>query len=597
VATVKGGVTAAHRHWLGVTAVAVAFAAVCQPAFSESAPGAAPGSPASSADPWTRQVPEDVPLEIPRASERPLSVDDGPSIAVRRFDLELDAGLNAALPADERATLNALLEQRRQERAATGFTIGQMEQVANAATESLRDAGFIVAYAYVPTQEVDDGVVTISVLSGSLSKVTVRGNEVLSDKRIAAPFQNLVGRPLQRGQLETALLNLRDTPGLAPAAVLSPGEAVGTTDLTLSVREQRFEIATMVDNYGTELTGRGRGRIRFDWNNPLKRGDRLTLNVLQTFDPAKGTYGGGSYEIPVNDRGTTFGLLGDSNTFDAQVDGIDTDANSKTAAIYVRQKLKRSRDLNLDLRLEFARKEAKYNYSTVDTDFDDTLAVGSVSMDLEVVDRFLALGVNSLSVGYYHGFPDFLGSLDKDGTSGNNISSRQGNNGDLASGEFDKGVMLYQRQQLFDESNSMLFRLFGQYTGDMLTPLEQLSLGGPYTVRAYSPSEFLADKGFFTSLEYTLNISSLLKSRPTDWDLSASLFYDYSDGAKNNALQNEEGTEVLAGYGGGIQYEYRWGSGDQGIQIRAEVATPTVSYDAANGDDPQYWLRFEYFRR
>ena len=87
-----------------------------------------------------------------------------------------------------------------------------------------------------------------------------------------------------------------------------------------------------------------------------------------------------------------------------------------------------------------------------------------------------------------------------------------------------------------------------------------------------------------------------MKNRPANWDLNFSLFFDHADGVKNDALTNEETAEVLAGYGAGVHYEYRWGGG-QGILIRAEVATPTSSHEAFNGDDPQFWLRFEYFNR
>ena len=66
-----------------------------------------------------------------------------------------------------------------------GMTIGQIQEVAAAVTERYRGAGFILAQAFVPAQEVDDGVVTIEVFEGNLGAVIFQGNEVYRDAVLA----------------------------------------------------------------------------------------------------------------------------------------------------------------------------------------------------------------------------------------------------------------------------------------------------------------------------------------------------------------------------------------------------------------------------
>lgn len=583
--TVKGE-EMAHRH---LARTIVACLVTSSLAFVLSASVQA----ASSDERRSLTLEEPVSIEIPRAAERPLSLEDGPRISVERFELDIDPKLNAVLSPELRQQIDDRLEQRRA--ADSPFTIGKMEEVTGEITELLRNNDFIVAYAYLPTQEVENGQVVISVLGGSLGQIHVEGNVALNNKMIASPFNRMVGEPLTGNRLESAILNLRDYPGLAPTAVLSPGADVGTTDLTLRVLERRFDVQAMVDNYGSEATGEGRARIKFDWNSPLKRGDKLTLNILQTFSPADGTYGGINYEIPLGGRGLTLGFLYDNNTFDAKAAGISTSGDSETASVYFRQKLKRSREFNLDLTLDLSSKTASYQ-QFFDVKPEDALTVLSLALDMEAVDRIGLLGVNSLFLGYSHGFADTLGSMDEDGFgSGGTISTRVGVSGNRASGNFDKVLGQYQRLQQLNPSNAIVLRVFGQWSNDLLVPLEQLALGGPYNVRAYPTAQNLVDKGAFGSAEYTLNLTSLRKNRPQNWDLNFSLFYDYAWGERLDAFQNEDSSVTLSGFGGGLHFEYRW-TGGSGILIRAEVASPTSNANATNRRDPQYWLKFEYFR-
>jgi hemolysin activation/secretion protein len=44
------------------------------------------------------------------------------------------------------------------------MTIGQMQEVANAVTQYYRNAGFILAQAFIPAQEVSANTVTIEVI-------------------------------------------------------------------------------------------------------------------------------------------------------------------------------------------------------------------------------------------------------------------------------------------------------------------------------------------------------------------------------------------------------------------------------------------------
>ena len=536
--------------------------------------GGTHGGAVPKEDPWrliqTRQAP--ITIEIPKAADRPLS--GGPMVQVDAFELEIEPQLASALGPELIAEMRALVESRRMAGPSAGFTIGEMEQIAGSVTQFVRANDFIVAYAYIPVQTTASSRsrIKLAVLSGTLGDVIVEGNAMLSSERIALPFNALLGRPLQKNELETAILRVRDYPGIAPQAVLSPGNEVGTTDLTLRVLESRADVALIGDNYGSEETGEGRGRVRFRWNNPLKIGDQLTINVLQTFSPAEGTFGGVEYEVPFGASGFSLGVLYDENTFDFTSGQLKLGGDSETAALFARQRLKRSRSLNIDLRLELTAKTASFDSIGLENP-EDALTVASLGFDMEGVDRIGGvLGVNSLSLGYHHGLADFLGSMDEDGVGENGeVSTRSGSSGDRAGGDFGKYTARYQRLQRISDANSVMLRLYGQWTNDLLTSIEQMTLGGPYSVRAYPTAEFLVDRGGFGSLEYTLNATSLFETIPDSWDLNLSVFFDYGWVKTLEPLTSEIGTVHLGGAGVGVHYEYRWG-GDKNTPVSVDRA-------------------------
>ncbi len=563
-------------------------------AASTAATGSSEGV-TSSENPWSVERDEPTDIQIPGVSERPLSAEEGPRVVVSQFDLDIDSGLGAALGEERLAAMRALVESRRSsDQRADGLTIGQMEEIASSLTEYLRNNDFIVAYAYIPTQDVKGGRVTIGVLGGRLGNVIVEGNSILSDERITLPFNDLIGRPLQKGDVESAILFVRDYPGVAPSAVLSPGDAVGTTDLTLRVLEQRFDVALTVDNYGTDATGEGRVRLNVVFNNPLKRGDRLDLNILQTFSPAEGTYGGGSYEMPIGAGGFSTGVLYNTNTFDAEGAGIKLGGESQIGAVFAKQKIIRQRQMNFDVFGDLSFKNSKFDaLGGIGDDPEDKLTVLTLGANFEAVDRLGLLGVNSINFSYHHGFDDFLGSMDSDG---DGRSSRLGGSGERAGGDFDKVTARYQRLQQITPANALIFRAFGQYSDDLLTSLEQMSMGGPYTVRAYPVAEFLVDRGYFASVDYQLNLSSLMSSVSDDWDINLGVFYDYAYGQNEDPLGSERSNIALGGPGAGFQVEYRWGAG-YGVLLRVEAAWQVSGPEQSDGDDPQIWARLELFRR
>ena len=251
-------------------------------AFAQAPPinrvGALPGAMQPDLDRWELHAQQDDELYIPPTVDRPLGEDAGPRIDVNSLQLSIDPKLDALIGADVRASLDQKVNLMVVENQAAGFTIGRLERAAGEVTDHLRAAGFILAWAYLPQQSVENKTVTIDVLSGTLEQVNVEGNDGYKTKRLLSPFTTLLGAPVVRSDVEKSILAVRNYPGLSTSAVFSPGTDVGSSLLTLRVSEDPFDFAVVADNHGTESTGENRLRADFVFHNPFGLGDSLVIN-------------------------------------------------------------------------------------------------------------------------------------------------------------------------------------------------------------------------------------------------------------------------------------------------------------------------------
>jgi hemolysin activation/secretion protein len=538
-------------------------------------------------------------LSIPAVPDRPLQAEEGPRVRVNAFDLSIESKAASSVPAKLLADARTLLANKVAAQPQTGMTIGQMEAVARDVTQLLRSNGLALAWAYLPVQKVSDGNVKMDVLLGVLGGIQAEGNKGYDLKWLSMPFDKLKNEPVNVSSLESAILRLRDYPGLSPAAVLSPGKTVGTSDLTLRVEERPFAFGLTGDNYGSKVNGEYRARTWVAWNNPLGHADKLYVDALQGFDPTENTYGDIIYTTGLGTSALTGGFQYSHNSYDVgqhlldEVGGQKVNGQVDIFSFPLHAQLIRSRDLSLGLDFVVSHKDASFDQfcqGCKDTKRDNIL-MGDFGFTLDAVDHVFghALGITSLTATYSYG--DLNGNGDAPAPGETCTTSRRGGNGKCAGGTFSKvSVQLQRVQQLF-KANSLLLRGYYQYTNDMLVAIEQVALGGFYSVRSYETSAELADKGGFVNLEWLLDIHELLPTRPQNWDLTAFLFADYGDGELNNAITSDLNVAEMKGWGGGLEFQYRF-STRWVLGARLDVATPidkNPALEVLDSADPRYW--------
>ena len=576
--------------------LATLLGACCMPLAAQVPPGATPGGALPRVEPAVQPPERKGELfDIPRMYDRPLGLEEGPRVLVKAFKLQgaVDRPKHHVRVADAQAILDAA----RAAQPSQGFSINQLQEVAKKVATYYDEHGYILAQAFIPAQKVADGVVVVQVLEGKLASVRVEGNKKYPASTLKRPFKSLIGAPVDKDSIESALLTLTNYPGITAFGVLGAGTDVGTTDLTLRVQsEERFRIETVLDNYGTQFAGQDRVQLTLTINDPLHMADRLKLTGLyatgSSSGASHGAYGGVDYEIPVFSPNDSLHVVHLTNQYDvgaaaASVTTGKSNGKTRVDELGYRHDFDRTRLGSASIGVAFNVKSATFD-SPPSVVYDDKLTTARIDAQWERVDtRFR--GVDTVLFSYTHGFNGLLGALGAydPAAAATSRSSRLG-----ASGEFNKFNLQMQRLQRLTQYTSLVLRVDGQYTHDPLVSLEQFSLGGPDSVRAYSVSETLAEKGGVASLEFVMGAPGFA-SRPAPgsrtWGdiLQFSLFVDYANGDLNAPLVASQNSSVaLSGAGGAIQFSL-----PGRVFARVDVSTHLTGRTPTNGHSPQCYFR------
>jgi hemolysin activation/secretion protein len=530
---------------IALTAIpALSLAQVAPQLSPQVSPGAT--QPQPLAEPLPTPTPAPL-LTVPRMLDRPLGLEEGPRIVVKRFNLtgavdHRKLGLTVA-------ALQAKLDAAIAAQPSDGYTINQLQQIAAQLSDYYHKKSLVLARVVVPAQDVHDGVVQMRVLEGILEAVKVEGNKHNRTSTLEAPFAPLIGKPFEEDATDAALLRLTEYPGLSVFGVVTPGTAVGTSDLVLRVqREREVEFSLGLDNFGTKLAGEDRLNAGIRWNSPLGLGDLFDLYGLRSQTSgdshAHSTYGGVDYRVPLfaghsavsagysinaYDVGSFFGIVG----------------KVKSGDITFHQEFFRNRNGVIYGDLAVTSKDADVIYPSGAPGKERLIDV-SADVGLRFSDPWH--GFTDATGGYIHG------SLQAPSASSPFI--REGTDRSYS-------IFTYhlQRQQSITTYQSVVFTVGGQWTTNVLATVDQLALGGPTSARAYEVSTYVGDAGTYGSLEYLIGAPGFASRGAfggKTWGelLKLSAFIDDAYGLTNQTVTGVPSSERLADYGLGLQFDW-----------------------------------------
>ncbi|MDO9365692.1 MAG: ShlB/FhaC/HecB family hemolysin secretion/activation protein [Methylotenera sp.] len=382
-----------------------------------------------------------------------------------------------------------------------------LSQMVQKVTQHLHDRGWLLAEAYLPRQDVTEGVIEIVIREGRLDtkgggyRVRQTGMlELLIDperlKAIAVAAQP-ADEPLRKENLERAVLLMNDLPGITAKASMQPGKTPGTTSIVIDAKEGAMLTGgAWLDNNGNRDTGAIQYNVAAQANAPLRMGDQFTINYTHAEGLDLGMLG---YSVSLGDRGLKLGGFVSRMEYDI-IRGVGKDAGlngtSTTSGLNVSYPFIRTRDTNLYGSVGYTNKKL-IDDSTAGKIRDRELNQLGVTLSGNHFDTIGGGGMTGWNVGLTQGDVDLSDSPTDE------------QNDALAyrtQGSFNKLSFGVLRLQQLRNRLTFYGNLTGQYAGNNLDSSEKFILGGPNGVRAYPGSEGLGDSGVLANMELRYDI-------------------------------------------------------------------------------------------
>lgn len=115
-------------------------------------------------------------------------------------------------------------------------SISELNALVTKINQYMRSEGnYIVATAYLPAQEIYNGVVKLRLLRGKLDQVQVVNVSTHNEQRFSSPFDGLLQQYVRRSQVEDIVRDLEKRFKVKIKGTFMPGSKVGTTELYLEV--------------------------------------------------------------------------------------------------------------------------------------------------------------------------------------------------------------------------------------------------------------------------------------------------------------------------------------------------------------------------
>lgn len=386
----------------------------------------------------------------------------------------------------------------RGQRAKRGITLGQIETIADKITRFYRERGFILAKAYIPKQEVRDGIVTLTLLLGVLGSVDVNNNELYSESTLKSVFDDMLTMPVTNAQVEENLYLINDFPGISVNGYFEPGYQVGDTKLTINVKdENKYNFNIRLDNHGTDSTGRYRTYADAQVNNLFGNADLFNISILNASEPNNTKYYHVWYETNLFSPRFKAQIGASRNQF--IVDKSELDAAIGISGIVeivdakLRYQLTRSRTKNTSIDFKF------------ENIYSDLQLGQFVDTDNKLDDEF-----DNLSLIYNY---DYLNEKTRTLHQGNfKIDSGKyvfgaeiGENPNYKFFSTDYTMLTFVKVPFTDSTSRLIFRVNFQYAGEPLPSVFRPTLAGPTRARGYESDIYSADDLLYTGVDWLFN--------------------------------------------------------------------------------------------
>ncbi|MBH8560894.1 ShlB/FhaC/HecB family hemolysin secretion/activation protein [Nostoc sp. CENA67] len=462
-------------------------------------------------------------------------------------------------------------------------TLAELTQIADAITQLYLNKGYITSRAILVDQKINNGVVEIRVIEGSLEKIEIQGTKRLNPNYVRSRILLGASKPLLTANLEDQLKLLRSDPLFTNVeASLRPGTGLGQSILVVRVTEANpFNGTLSIDNYSPPSVGSERLGVSASYGNLTGIGDEIAASYYRTAQGGSNIYDF-SYRVPLNAMNGTLQLRTSINNVEVIQEPfktLDISGESQLYEINYRQPLLRSPREEFALSLGFAVQNGQTFTFAGPTPFgfgpdaEGNSRTRVIKFGQDYVSRDVQ-GAWALRSLFSFGIDVFDATINSD---------------PVPDGRFFSWLAQVQRVQRLSEGNLLIAQAEIQLTPNALLPSQQFVVGGGQSVRGYRQNVRAADNGVRFSLEDRITVqrnpagNSMLQFAPF-FDLA----YVWNVDDNPNSLQRQK---FLAGLGMGVLFEPI-----PRLNVRLDYALPLIDLDdrGTNAQDDGFYFSVGY---
>lgn len=489
----------------------------------------------------------------------------------------------------------------REQRRRRGVTLGMIETVADTITQYYRERGFILAKAYIPQQQVRDGVVSLNIMLGKLGSVEVVNAKRINKSLLKRTFNGSLDQPVTADNTEENLYLINDIPGVYAQGYFEPGDQVGDTRLKLNVtKESWFDTSVRIDNHGAKTTGENRLYGEFVLHNPSTLGDEIQLGALRTEEDS--SYGAIHYSLPIYTPRLRMKVGASQNDFVSRINfgkssaaGVEYSGSAKVTDADISYHFERGRKHNSSLGLQFS--SVKTNIELIGEDFP-------------VVDTKL----DNISLNYHFDYLNEksrrLHQFDIGITSSKEIDANRTPDSDA--GEllrdpnadyfyYNYSLLSFIKNPLAQSDLRLVVNHSLQYAGKALSSSNKFDLSGPNRARAFELNHFVADDAAHIATDLIFNTPKWLQFGGPEGssqngltpfllsDIAYGVTYpEYTTSEKSNALVADVGIGLKLNTEWGLRGNLAWA-----VQVKDKIEADTNDLTTVKSSSKNH-LYFEF---
>ncbi len=271
------------------------------------------------------------------------------------------------------------------------LTLNQLWQVAQKISTYYQQYGYGYSRAYLPQQNLSQGIVRINVLEAYYDKTQIDNQSRTQNwliEQTVAPLKQ--GERINSDQMQQQLKLLNRLKGVNTRNVLSPGTTVGSSQLNVEVQNASLINGYIgADNFGNKYTSRVRGTAGVSVNNLAGLGDELSLDMMTA--GKRMNYGRIGYAFTFTGMGTRAGASYSYLDYELGKDlkSIGAEGSAAQSSVFISQPALLTNTAEVLLSLQYDHKQLKDDIQLNQYDKHRNIDVVTARLDGSQFDQFM----------------------------------------------------------------------------------------------------------------------------------------------------------------------------------------------------------------